>query len=1148
MSSVGEFIGILRQHQVKLKIEAGKFICLLPKGTLPDDIKQELLFRREEIKAYIQKMAEFKAHHEIIRVNRSQSSGNPLSFAQQRLWLIDRINGNSSHYNTYAVLKLEGGLNLVALKHAFSQLIARHESLRTVFRESPQGPMQYIRSAKHIDVNDVLHVLSLRPQDAELDTVLKEQIKRPFDLTSDYMLRVSIIPINHDTHLMLFVTHHIASDGWSLAVLAKEVSHYYRTYSEQGVDVLPALPIQYADFAIWQQDQWQAERYKNKLAQWVNILKGGPLEHHLPLDFARPANSSFVGARVDKRLSIALNQSVERLAKSHQVTKFNVLQSVFALLVGRLSNENDIIIGVPVAARDNEELAGLIGFFVNTLPIRSIMDWEMSFEQFLARNNDTINEAFSLADVPFDAIVDKLLEERVSSHSPLFQILFVLQNNQSAELSLPGIRVTDQRFDAGTTRFDLEIHVTEDGNGLALSAYYSTELFETASIDSLLMSYEHLLINVLRSPATSLSQFGLTTSSKNEVIDSKTAEHSELSGYFPTYVHQFLSFQAKQCPHQDALVFAEQSISYAELESLTNRFARFLQSQGVTEGQNVAMYLPRSIDMVIAVLAILKAGAAYVPIDTALPDVRVREMLLDLGQCVLITNSDCPHTLLTPMVTRIDFDDKAKQLLRSQPDDTPLLTRPADELLAYVLYTSGSTGKPKSIGMPHSALTNLVRSMIAAAPSLGRPHRVLQFASIGFDMSFTDIFLCLQGGGTLFLLKENQNVDISEVCKLIASWRISLANLPYSVLHAICQHVQDRQESLASLECVISTAERLKITQPISAFFQTHTAQLINHYGPSETHVVTSYTMPTDVLNWPELPPIGQAIKNVETYVLDNNQQLVPAGGRGVLYIAGPCLAAGYLNHPALTDEKFIHLEVDGETKRLYCTGDLVRLHGDGHFRYLGRSDKQFKLRGYRIEPGDIESALKRVPGIIQSHVCLRSHIGESLLVAYVEFDSSVLTDSDWQKNVYRQMRGTLPQYMIPGALVAIDHWPVTANGKVDESRLPDVKFDSEFTGEPISTEVEKYIAQQWASLLHIDACELNTSSEFFRLGGNSLLLTRMINQLNVAMSVNLSVKDIIDDSSIHQISKIINEIKQLELIKKDVWLEHPISENVIEI
>ncbi|MCF6437892.1 amino acid adenylation domain-containing protein [Pseudoalteromonas luteoviolacea] len=1149
MMSVGQFVATLRKFNVRFRSEKGKFICEMPKDAIPNELKKELISRKEEVKAYISQITELGAAQETIASSRSLTKGNPLSFAQQRLWLLDKFTGNSSHYNTYAVLQLEGDLQVDALTSAFADVVKRHESLRTVFLDGESGPLQFIRPEEQVRGSDIVRIASPLLSVESLDSMLQEEIRKPFDLTRDYMLRVLLVPLERDLHLMLFVTHHIASDGWSLALVAKEISDSYTLAIEKIESHNTPLPIQYADFALWQNKRWEDGKYQSKLSTWLENLSGAPREHSLPTDYSRPALSSFRGKRSDGFISAHLTDRLQALARHNKVTLFGVLQSAFALLVAKLSGERDVVIGVPTASRDNIELEELIGFFVNTLPVRSEVDWSDSFTAFLKNNNEALNQAFELGEVPFDAIVDGLKLERLASHNPVFQILFAFQNNQVAELEMPHINVTDKKFDGGTTRFDLELHITPEASGLALSMYYSTELYSASTITSFMQAYVGLLTHIVDTPELAVSRLPVVAHGKAEGDHSPWMIGPANHDSSVSLVQDFLSESAKTFPDKAALMWDGQTVSYAQLEKKTNHFAHYLRRNGVTEGDSVAMLLPRSLDMVTVLIGILKAGATYVPIDASLPAERIDSICSDLNNALMVTNEHCVDKVANHSGSVIVLTEAIKQDIAAGPDTHVHLTMAADQLLAYTLYTSGSTGKPKSIGMPHSALVNLINATVLDAPCLGREQTVLQYSSIGFDMSFSDIFLSLQCGGTLVLLEETQKYDIPQICHLIQKYHISVVNLPYSVMHTLCEYAVDNQIALNSLECVLSSAEQLKITSAVKSFFSNTQAALINHYGPSETHVVTAYAMPDNVSEWQEFPPIGKVLGNIKAVILDEHKQQVPFGGRGILHIGGPCLAQGYLNRPELTEEKFVYIQNEESVQeRFYCTGDLVQLRGDGNLHYLGRQDNQFKLRGYRIEAGDVESALRKNADITSCYVCLKICNDEPLLAAYIQAAPNVKADNTWQVQVIKKLANQLPIYMVPSVVVPVTQWPLTQNGKIDQSKLPEIVLSADQITRPVKSESERQVAKEWASLLNLAESSLDANAEFFRLGGNSLLLTRMVNQVNKALSVDLSVKSVVEQCTIAQIAIQIDEQRQIQRLRDAVLSNVELNEDTIEI
>ena len=1128
----------LRMHNVVLRLKDEKLLCELPKQGIPPELKEAMLANRHELKAYVARLTSGENSKADIPSRAPGLTKLPLSSAQQRLWLIDQVEEGESHYNTYFVFRVKGGLNLDALRRAFADIVCRHEALRTCFVQIDGEPVQSIMDINAVRAETIVHECflpeSIQQDKVQLQKFILQKIHHKFDLSRDLLIRITVISPAENEYLVIFVIHHIASDGWSGAVLANELNHCYQSQLDGLPAPLPPISLQYADFALWQQAQAANGFLDRSISYWCDKLAHLPLMHNLPLDKPRPQEQSFHGGRVQQLLPVALHRNLQELAAKYNVTMFMLLETALAVLVSYWSRERDIALGTPITGRIHPQLEPLIGFFVNTLVIRTKIEPEQAFSVLLRENKETIYEAFNHQELPFDKLVEIMQPPRIAGVSPLFQILFVMQNNKKANLKLAELQVEDIEFDGQIVKFDIELHATEKETGLELSWLYATSLFEQRSIEHLSEAFFCLLESIIANPESEIRSLPLLPDADKQQL--KIWGHGPSSPAFVDTVHQLFERQASLNPQQIALKFDGQQLNYKDVNREANQLAHELLKRGIMPDDKVVLLTDRSFTMVISILAILKAGGCYVPLDPALPEGRLNTILSDLGEVTVLTNFALQHIPRGLGCNVLILDDVAfQQALQQNSDLNPDVKGLASSHLAYVLYTSGSTGKPKAIEMPHGPLINLIQGVVQAEPELQGPHTSIQFASIGFDMSFTDIFLTFSGGGCLLLIDAESQYDTAFLAKLIQAQNVSALNLPYAMLQSLSDYCLQHQLFLKSLQCIISTAEQLKITKAIRTFFENHPmCRLINHYGPSETHVITALSLERNPSLWPEFPSIGKPIANTSFYLLDDSMKPVPIGVVGQLYFGGNCLARGYMNQPELTAERFVYNSLDkNSSSRLYNTGDLARFLPDGSLEFFGRIDNQIKIRGFRVELIEIENLLLLHEKIKDAVVLVKTaNDDEKYLVAYLTINpvSDFCTDDmQSEKNINSidtdelrfYLGKSLPNYMIPSAFVFIDQFPLNINGKVNRNALPDPDFSNQqkVYVEP-KTDVEKKLCEIWQEILRID--RVSTADNFFQIGGHSLSAVRMLSKINLIYDVNFSLKSLFSDATILGVANLI--------------------------
>jgi amino acid adenylation domain-containing protein len=907
--------------------------------------------------------------------------------------------------------------------------------------------------------------------------------------------------------------HHIASDGWSMGVLQRELVALYQAFRAGDPSPLPALSVQYADFAAWQRQWLSGERLEQQLAYWRDQLADAPTLHRLPLDRPRPAEQRFVGERLAFSLDAELTAGLRRTGRAHGATLFMTLLAGFTALLARHAGQTDWVIGTPIANRVRRALEPLIGFFVNTLALRLRWDGDPPWSALLEQVRETALQAYAHQELPFERLVEELNPERSLSHEPLVQILFALQNAPAAGWALEGLEVTRVGLATQATRFELECYLREVDDRLVGLWVFNTDLFAASTIELLQGHFQTLLKSIVANPEQQVSRLPLWDEAERRRVLVEWNRTDTAAPLDQTVVALFEA-QAAHTPEATAVVFADQALSYGALNARANRVAHHLLDHAVchdTHNPLIALCLERSVELVVGLLGILKAGGAYVPLDPAYPAARLAFMLADSGARLMLTHSGLIEQLpldseqsVTPVcLDRLDLSD------RSDSNPTPTCT---SEDLAYVIYTSGSTGKPKGVAMPHRPLANLVNWQLA--DTTAKPgSRTLQYASFGFDVSFQELFATWAGGGTLVLIDEETRRDPRALLEQIGHQRIERMFIPFVALAQLAQAVDTDPTLSLPLKEIVTAGEQLRIDAPITRLFERFDVRLVNQYGPSESHVVTAFPLPSTTSDWPALPPIGRPIANTQVYVLDAALTPVPIGVPGELCIAGAGLARGYLNRPELTAERFIELpgerlgRADDAPVRLYRTGDLVRWRPDGNLEFLGRIDDQVKIRGFRIELGEIETVLSALPQVTAAAVLAREdRPNDRRLVAYVVLDQHRLATAD---TLRRALAERLPDYMIPSALVPLDALPLNANGKVDRRALPAPELDRSAASTAYiapRTPLEETLAELWQEVLMLNDPP-GVHDDFFELGGHSLLSAQLLFRIEANLGRNLHLR-----------------------------------------
>ncbi len=1118
--SSSELLGDLEVRGVRLYLAGGELRALAPKDVLTQELKLLIKQSREEIIDILKEketLAELTKAPQITPADRTQRL--PLSFAQQRLWFLGQLDPESVEYNMPMPIWFDGELDTDALRAALDAIVERHEVLRTRLVEDEDGvAYQVIDPARPVQV-PLVDVSGEADPSAAARALIEADGATPFDLSAGPLLRAQLLKVSDELHALALCVHHVAFDGWSAGIFRRELGALYEAFKAGRAPALPPLPVQYADFAVWQRDWLSGEVLEEQLSYWRERLGGAPVLE-LPADRPRPPVRSTEGASIEFTVPDHVAQGLRTLSRSSGASIFMTLFSAFTALMSRYSGQEDVVVGTPIANRNRSEIEGLIGFFVNTLVLRTDLSGDPTFSELLGRVRETALGAYAHQDVPFENLVDALETTRDRSRTPLFQVIFsyaqggqVPSDSGSGDAG-PHAPDEDDVQSRTPVKFDLAVSFGETGGGgLAGGIQYATSLFDHDRMQRLVDHLLALLETVAANPAQRLSELPvLTADEQAELIRwNDTAQEVPAAGG----IHQLISQWAARTPDAVAVCCAGEAVTYAGLENRANRLARWLRTAGVGHESVVGLCLPRTVDMVVAVLAVWKAGAAYVPLDPQYPADRLGYMLADSRARVLIgtgaTIAGLPDGVVPEGVEVLALDDAAvRDALQAQPT-TPLELAVSWDQAGYLIYTSGSTGRPKGVQVPHRGPVNLAFAM---RPVLGVAEGVvaLQFASFSFDAAVLDIAVVLGGGGTLAIATTPERSESAALAAMVAASGVTVASVVPSLLAVL------DPDQVAGLTNWVVGAERL--TAELSRTWSSK-ARLWNTYGPTETTVIT--TAGPMAADQPGVPPIGAPIGNTRVQVLDRNLRPAPVGVTGEVYIGGAGVARGYFGRPALTAERFVPDPVAGDGSRLYRSGDLARWRADGQLDFVGRADDQVKVRGFRIEPGEIEHVLSSHPAVGAAVVVADGNEDDRRLVAYlVPAGSEPLPPVDVLRD---HLRGRLPEFMVPAVFVQLQALPLNPNGKLDKAKLPppdDARLAPAAVYQPPRNATEELLAGIWAELLNAE--RVGVTDNFFELGGHSLLATQVMSRVRSVLGVEIPLATLFDRPTVAGLAEAINQ------------------------
>ncbi|MDB6019201.1 MAG: Glutamate-semialdehyde aminotransferase [Pedosphaera sp.] len=1039
----------------------------------------------------------------------------PTSITQRRFWVLDQLERGNPAYNIAVRFRLLGPLVVGTLERAFNEMIRRHEVLRTTFIAQDGQPVQLIAPLMTVQL-PVIDLRNLpqpkRNEEAERLTVVDAE--KRFNLAVAPLLRVSLLRMEEEDHILLITIHHIISDGWSIGVITTELGAIYEAFAKGEESPLPELPIQYADFTTWQKDWLEANPLNKELSYWKRQLHDLP-ELDVPSDHPRTAVQTHNGEIVSILLPKSLTDSLRDLSNQQGVTLFMTSLAAFQILLHRYTGQNDIVVGSPIAGRNRVEIEPLIGVFINTLVLRSDLSGDPTFAELLGRVSETVLQAVAHQDIPFEQLVDALRPKRDASRNPLFQVNFTYQRDFIKPLHFSGITLTAIPSRSPGAIFDLNFFMVERAEGWRASCEYNTNLFDKTTPLRMLGHLRSLMESIAANPRQRLSDLKML--SPIELGQLLMDWSLTVTNYPRTRcIHEVFEEQAARTPDAEALVFEGRKLTYQQLNQRANHLAHQLREHDVGPETLVAICAERSLEMVVGLLAILKAGGAYVPLDPAYPSERLAFMLQDTQAPVLLTQQHLAANLPPHQATVIYLDTHQTQssstLLASE---SPRSGATADNL-AYVMYTSGSTGKPKGTTIPHRGVVRLVKETNYA--NFGREEVFLQFAPISFDASTLEIWGPLLNGGRLVIMPPG-TPSMETLGRVVREQKVTTLWLTAGLFRVM---VDNRVADLKPLRQLLAGGDVLPAAQVRKALQELPGCRLINGYGPTENTTFTCcHTISEADLKGNSIP-IGRPIANTQVYILDRHLHPVPVGAPGELFVGGDGLARGYLNRPELTAEKFVRSPFSSDPDvRLYRTGDLCRYLPDGRIEFLGRIDQQVKIRGFRIELEEIEAVLGQHPAVREVLVMAREDVpGEKFLAAYLAARTPA-------KPTAEELRGylktRLPDYMVPTSFVVMDSLPLTLNGKVDKRILPvPDQARSSRTGDyvPPSTPIEEVLAGIWAELLHME--KVGMHDNFFELGGNSLLSIQIIDRINKA-GLNFTPGQFFQHQTIAELAKVVN-------------------------
>jgi amino acid adenylation domain-containing protein len=1046
---------------------------------------------------------------------RASGDPAPLSYNQQGFWVLNQLMPGTSLYHTPVAVRLSGWLDVTALRNALNFIVARHDALRTTFETIEGTPAQEVAREVVLEL-PVIDLSTEREgvREAAAKRILERETRRPFDLSKGPLIRALLVRVTEQEHMLLVTMHHIVTDGWSVGIFQRELSCLYQAFTSGEPITLPDLPIQYPDYSSWQRRWFAGQLYEAQLSYWKKQFETLPTVLELPTDHPRPnvqANRAFRGSRHTIALSKQVTNDLKVLSQKQGVTLFMTLLTAYKILCFRYTGEADIVVGTPIAGRQMPETENLIGLFINTLPMRTNLGGNPSFLEALGRVKATALGAYANQDLPFERLVKELQPERTLAHNPLFQVMFVLQNEEIHPLRLPGLSTEAFRVDHNKANFDLTLDVVERGGQLVCRFEANADLFEADTVERLMEHFQTLLAGIVENPELGISTLPLLSDAERRQL---LVEWNNTTTDYPSHkcIQELFEEQVRETPDAVALICDDRQVAYRELNGQANQLAHYLRRRGVGPDTRVGLCVQRSPEMIVALLGILKAGGAYVPLDPDYPHARLQFMLADAQVPILITQEALLENL-PGNTTEIIYLDRLSEKIEGESQSDPVIMTSPDHL-AYVMYTSGSTGKPKGVAVTHRNVVRLVKNTNYA--SFSADEIFLQSATISFDASTFEIWGSLLNGARLALMPPGC-ASLGQLGQAIKRYQVTTLWLTAGLFHLM---VDNHLDDLKGVRQLLAGGDVLSVPHVQKVLAELKDTRLINGYGPTESttftccHAITGASLDGSV-------PIGRPIANTSVYILDRFMNPVPVGVQGELYIGGDGVARGYLDRPELNAERFVRDPFSQlASARLYRTGDLVRYQANGEIEFIGRIDNQVKVRGFRIELGEIELALAEHPSVREAVVVARKDNGDKHLAAYLAPPAGITPAIDELRDF---LKGKLPDHMVPSVFVVLESLPLSPTGKVDRRALP--------TGEPTAPtvvtsfappadELELRLTKIWERVL--SKTSIGVNDNFFELGGHSLLAVRLFAQIEKSFGRNLPLATLFQSPTIKQLARVL--------------------------
>jgi amino acid adenylation domain-containing protein len=1110
----GQFVSHLYSLGIKLWLEDERLCCDAPAGVLTANLKSELRARKVEIATFLRELGTDHCEEPRIRRVLRQSDSFLASFNQKRLWFLDQLLPNSA-YNCYRAFRVEGPLNFIALEKSLNKIVRRHEALRTKFVERDGQPFQVISPPVKLNVSiiDLCDIEDAFSREAAAQRIMTEEVERPFDLSTGTLFRAHLLRLAAAEHTLLLTMHHAVTDRWSNGILLAELGTFYDDYCNDQTFEMPEPVLQYVDFSCWQAERLHGKVLDEDLSFWRAQLRGAPEVFQLPSDRPRPSVQSFEGSNQDFLISKDSAESLNKLAQAEGVTLYMTLLAAFKTLLFRYSGQEDIVIGSPIAGRIFPEIEKTIGLFINTLVFRTDLSGNPSFRELLQRVRDVAFNAYAHQEVPFEKLVEHLHLNRSLSVMPAVQVMFALQNTPERELSLYDAKVTPITINRQTSMFDLFLALYETEQGLQGWVSYRTDMFDASTIVRMIDHFKLLLEAVVADPDRGVADVSFLAEKERRQL--LLDWNDTATDFSDSCIHELFERQVSRTPDVVAVVSQQKVLTYRELNERANKLAHYLKRLGVQAETLVGVCVERSMDLIVGILGILKAGGAYVPLDPAYPKERLAFMLKDVQLPFVLTQQQVLSVLPTEHGVRFlcidtDWDEVADQA------DSNLDNPTTPENLAYVIYTSGSTGKPNGVKIAHSAMVNFLTSM-QREPGLAADDILLAVTTLSFDIAGLELYLPLTVGARVVIVGREVTVDGALLAENIAKSSATIMQATPTTWQMLLETGWQGNGHLR----VLCGGEVL--TPDLASELLPRCASLWNMYGPTET-TVWSAICKVNTANGPI--PIGRPIANTQLYILDRNKQPVPIGIPGELYIGGKGLAQGYLNRPELTEERFVPNPFTfSGCKRLYKTGDLAKWNPDGNTEMIGRVDHQIKIRGFRVEAGEIETVLRQHPTVRDAIVIAREDgPGDKRLCAYIVLDES---EAPVIGDLRDFLKKQLPQYMLPNDFVFLGRFPLTANGKIDRRSLPAPdtrRSDLNDAFATPQTQIEEFLAEMFADVLRVK--KVGIHDNFFELGGHSLLAVRFISRLREALQVDLALRALFEAPTVAELAKSVERIR----------------------